>query len=147
MSVLSQMKLPDVNVLVYSLNADSPWQATARHWLAQAFESGRGVGFAWLALVGFVRITTHARIMSSPLPVAQAVGVVDEWLAHPSARIVHPTERHADILSKLLLMVGTAGNLTNDAHLAALAIEHGATVGTFDRDFQRFSGVRFDLLH
>lgn len=147
MSVSSQMKLPDVNVLVNSLNADSPWQATAQHWLERAFDNGPGVGFAWLALVGFVRITTHPRIMSAPLPVAQAVGVVDDWLAHPCARILHPTERHADILSKLLLMAGTAGNLTNDAHLAALAIEHGAVVGTFDRDFQRFSGVRFDLLH
>jgi len=140
------MKLPDVNVLVYSLNADSPWQAAARHWLKQAFESGQGVGFAWLALVGCVRITTHPRIMSSPLSVAQAVSAVDDWLAHPGAHILHPTARHVDILSKLLLMAGTAGNLSNDAHLAALAIEHNATVGTFDRDFQRFPGVHVDLL-
>ena len=75
-----------------------------------------------------------------------ALGLMDSWLSHPRARILQPTERHADILARLLLAAGTAGTLTNDAHLAALAIEHNATLGTFDKDFKRFPNIRFDLL-
>lgn len=80
------------------------------------------------------------------MPVDQALGVVDEWLSHPRVRILQPGPRHAGILGRLLVAAGTAGNLTNDAHLAALAIEHNAEVGTFDRDFKRFAGLRFQLL-
>lgn len=140
------MKLPDTNLLVYSINEASPLRQQASGWLEQAFNSEAGVGFAWLALVGFVRMTTQRAILSTPLTVAQAIGLMDDWLTHPRAKILSPTVRHADILSKLLLVAGSAGNLTNDAHLAALAIEHNATVGTFDRDFKKFPGVKCDLL-
>lgn len=140
------MKLPDTNVLVSSINESSPHRKQAGQWLEKAFDSEAGVGFAWLALVGFVRLTTQRAILPTPLSVAQALGLMDEWLSHPRAKILTPTVRHADILGKLLLLAGTAGNLTNDAHLAALAIEHGATVGTFDGDFKKFPGIKFDLL-
>jgi predicted nucleic acid-binding protein len=76
----------------------------------------------------------------------QAFTVVEHWIANPAARILHPTARHGAILRRLLMAAGTAGNLTTDAHLAALAIEHGGTVGSFDRDFERFPGVDFELL-
>lgn len=140
------MKLPDINVLVNSINQSSPHRKPAVQWLEQAFNSEVGVGFAWLALVGFVRLSTQRAILPTPLTVVQALGLMDDWLSHPRAKIIHPTVRHADILAKLLLVAGAAGNLTNEAHLAALAIEHDATVGTFDRDFKKFPGIRFDLL-
>lgn len=140
------MKLPDTNLLVYSVNAYSDHHAAALQWLERAFDASAGVGFAWNALIGFVRIVTHPRVMTTPLSVADATAMVDEWLAHPRANLIHPGDHHADLFFKLLLQCGSAGNLTNDAHLAALAIEHSATVGTFDRDFLKFKGVQIDLL-
>ena len=140
------MLLPDTNVLLYSVNPKSPHCVRAAKWLEASFDGPNGVTFAWLALVGFVRLSTHRSILPKPLAVSDALEMVDEWLAHPRARIIHPTARHADVLSKLLLKVGTAGNLTNDAHLAALAIEYGATIGSFDRDFKKFPGIKLDLL-
>ncbi len=140
------MKLPDTNLLVYAINIASPVRPQAAQWLEDAFNGGAGVGFAWLALVGFVRLTTQRSVLPRPLTVVQALGLMDEWLTHPRAKILAPSARHADLLSKLLLVAGSAGNLTNDAHLAALALEHDATVGTFHRDFKRFPGVKVDLL-
>ncbi len=140
------MKLPDTNILVNSVNEASPHRQQASKWLGRAFDSGHGVGFAWLVLIGFLRISTQRAILPTPLSVAEALGLMDDWLSHPHAKLLHPTVRHADILARLLLVAGAAGNLTNDAHLAALAIEHGATVGTFDKDFNKFPGLKFDLL-
>ncbi|HOE43057.1 MAG TPA: PIN domain-containing protein [Rhodoferax sp.] len=140
------MKLPDTQVLIHSVNEASPCRASASHWLEQAFDSGLGVGFAWLTLIGFVRISTQRALLPAPLTVADALGLVDDWLTHPSAKILQPTVRHADILARLLLLAGGAGYLAQDAHLGALAIEHGAVVGTFDPDFKKFPGVKFDLL-
>ncbi|MFM9879491.1 MAG: TA system VapC family ribonuclease toxin [Burkholderiaceae bacterium] len=140
------MKLPDTNVLVNSVNAFSPSRLRATAWLEGAFDADGGIGFAWLALVGFVRISTQRGILQNPLAAGQALELMDTWLSHPRARILQPTERHADIFARLLLSAGTAGTLTNDAHLAALAIEHNATLGTFDKDFKRFPNVKFDLL-
>ena len=140
------MKLPDTNVLVNSVNEDSPFKRQAVKWLEKAFDSETGVGFAWLALIGFVRVSTQLGILKTPLTPANALGLMDSWLLHPRARILHPTERHGDILAKLLLVAGSAGNLTNDAHLAALSIEHNATMGSFDKDFKKFPGIKLDLL-
>jgi uncharacterized protein len=140
------MKLPDTNVLVNSVNESNPAKKLAAKWLETAFDDEAGVGFAWLALVGFLRISTRPGILQTPLSVQDALALMDIWLRHPRSRILQPTERHGDIVARLLLVAGTAGNLTNDAHLAALAIEHDATVGTFDNDFKRFPGVKLDLL-
>ncbi|MDO5693243.1 MAG: PIN domain-containing protein [Pseudomonadota bacterium] len=140
------MRLPDTNLLVYSVNASSPFHPVAVSWLAKSFAAPGGVAFAWNALIGFVRIATHPRAMQAPLSVGDATAMVDEWLSQPRATVVNPGTHHADVLFKLLLQCGTGGNLTNDAHLAALAVEHSATVGTFDRDFLKFKGVQIDLL-
>ena len=140
------MYLPDTNLLVYCVNGTSLYHRKAVNWLETALNEPAGVGFAWLALVGFVRIATHPKVLPTPLTVASATGMVDEWIAQPRASILQPTQRHGDVLAKLLLLVGTAGNLTNDAHLAALSIEHGCTVGTFDTDFKKFPGIKLDLL-
>ena len=140
------MKLPDTNLLVNSVNEFSAVRSQAGSWLEKAFDSEAGVGFAWLALVGFVRVSTQRGILKTPLAPPIALELMDAWLSHPRARILQPTDRHGDILARLLLVAGTAGNLTNDAHLAALAIEHNCTIGSFDKDFKKFPGVRLDLL-
>lgn len=139
------MQLPDTNLLLYAVHADSPSHPRARQAL-EAMLDGPGMALCWLALVGFVRLSTKRGILSSPLTVAQTLSVVDDWLAHPRARVLEPGPQHAGILWRLLLESGTAGNLTNDAHIAALAIEHQAEVLTFDKDFTRFTGLRCQLL-
>jgi toxin-antitoxin system PIN domain toxin len=137
------VKLVDANVLIYSVNDDSPRFHEARSWLHDALSGQASIGFAWINLVAFVRVSTSARAMPGPLTVEQAMRSVHDWLSSPSARIVAPTARHAFILHDLLAQVGTGGNLVNDAHLAALAIEHRAEVITYDTDFAQFPGVRW----
>ena len=140
------MKTPDVNLLLYAANADSPHQSESAHWLERAFAEPAGIGFAWVALLGFIRLTTRPGIFAQPLALDDALGLVDDWLAHPYSRILNPMDRHGALLARLLIGAGSGGNLTTDAHLAAIAIEHGATLGTYDRDFERFSGLRLELL-
>jgi len=140
------VKLPDVNVLLYAANEASPEHKEARAWLEAAFNEPRGVGLAWVALLGFIRLSTRRGIFPKPLTVEDAISVVQTWISHERASVLHPSERHVTILARLLVGAQTAGNLTTDAHLAALAIEHGATLGSFDADFERFSGLRFDAL-
>jgi uncharacterized protein len=140
------VKLPDVNILVGAVNKASAEHETARRWLEAAFEAPAGVGLAWVALLGFLRITTRRGILPRPLDVDEALTAMRDWVAAPRARILHPTDRHEQVLATLLRRVGTAGNLTSDAHLAALAIEHGATLVSFDRDFDRFDGLTFERL-
>ena len=101
------------------------------------------VGLPWIALLGFVRIATNPRIIENPLDVGGAGARVRSWLARPQTILIHPGDRHADILFNLLDAVGTAGNLTTDAHLAALAIEHQAELHSTDADMARFPGLRW----
>lgn len=103
----------------------------------------RSVGFAWVVLLAFLRISTRAPVFVSPLQPDEAMEIVEGWLNQPSALIIHPTARHAAILRSLLEPLGVAGNLVNDAHLAALAIEHGAELLSADNDFARFRGLRW----
>ena len=140
------MKTPDVNLLLYAINEDSPQHKTARGWLESAFSSAAGVAFCWPAVLGFLRLSTRSGIFSTPLTLDHALELMNAWLDHPAARIISPTERHAAVLSSLLLARGRGGNLVSDAHIAALAIEHGAELGTFDRDFEQFAGLRMTLL-
>ena len=140
------MYVVDTNVLLYAINRDAPQHPVAREWLEKALTEPQGVGFAWQALLGFLRLCTRPGILPTQLSVPAALGVVNQLLAAPSARIVHPTDQHAALVGRLLLGAGTAGNLVGDAHLAALSIEHGATLVSFDRDFSRFAGVSLELL-
>lgn len=137
------MKLPDVNLLVYAADETAARHERALEWVQTTLSGTETVGFAWLALIGFVRITTSPKSVAAPWAAAQALDVVDRWLAQPSATIVHPTHRHAAVLRDLLAPLGAGGNLTSDAHLAALAIEHGATLCSHDNDFSRFAGLRW----
>lgn len=140
------MKLADTNILLYAVDRDGVHYDGAKRWIENTLNSESGLALAWLALVGFVRLATRQGILKVPLTVAQALTVQDEWLLHPRVKILQPGQRHADIFARLLLTVGTAGNLTNDAHLAALAIEHHAEMVSFDRDFKRFPGLKFHHL-
>lgn len=132
------MNIVDVNVLLYAVNSRSSRHEQAHGWLTEELAGGGTVGFAWTALLGFVRVGTSPAILPSPMTPTQAFDTIDAWLAAPAAVIVEPTSRHRSILRGLLTAEGTAGNLTSDAHLAALAVEYGAGVATFDRDFARF---------
>lgn len=136
------MILPDVNVLLYAVNSASEQHRAALKALTEAFAGPRGVAFAWIVLLAFLRLSTRRGIFPKPLTVEDALRVIAHWLDHPQAQVVHPTPRHREVLGRFLVTAGTGGNLTTDAHIAALAIEHGAAVLTFDRDFEHFAGVQ-----
>lgn len=135
------MKLPDVNLFLYAADEASPLYGPAHAWVEATLSGSETVGLAWTTLVGFVRLSTRANLFARPLEVAEALDLVDGWLEQPCTTVVHPTDRHSTVLRELLMPLGTAGNLTTDAHLAALAIEHGAQLCSCDNDFSRFPGV------
>ena len=137
------MILPDTNLLIYSVNRNSPSHRAARAWLEKTLSGGEQLLLAWVAILGFLRITTRTGLHDQPLTVDAACTFVEAWLNHPSVYIAHPGPEHGLILSRLLRQVGTAGNLTSDAHLAALAIEHDAQLASADSDFARFPGLRW----
>lgn len=139
------MVVVDANVLLYAVDSKSAHHAAARRWLDRALDGPEAVGLAWVALLAFVRIGTNGAIMPAPMGVDDALGQVETWLEAPAAVVVSPTARHPSVLRGLLRTSGTAGNLTTDAHLAALSLEHGATIVSYDRDFARFEGVRHQL--
>ncbi len=135
------MILVDANLLIYAVDADSPHHEPARVWLQETLSGETRVGLAWVVILAFLRITTRAEIVRRPLPLDAALGYVDEWLAQPFVQPVAPGEAHWAILRNLLSTTGTAGNLTSDAHLAALALEGGHAVYSTDNDFRRFPGL------
>lgn len=137
------MKLVDANLLLYATDARSPRHAAARPWLEQQLSGDETIALAWIVLLAFVRLSTHPHVFARPLAAERAFDVVGRWLAQPCTVIVHPGERHATVMRQLLRPFGTAGNLVNDAHLAALAIENGAELNSCDADFSRFSGLRW----
>jgi len=140
------LKVPDVNVLLNGRDQTARHHATAQSWLETTLSGSETVGLAWTVLLGFMRISTNPRVYDRPLSVPDALDQIDEWIDLPSTALVAPTSRHRTILRALIEAAGTAGNLTTDAHLAALAIEHGATLATFDGDFHRFNGLKLEYL-
>ena len=138
------MNLLDANILLYAYNRASEHHPRARRWLEDALAGSVPVAFCWPTLLAFLRIATSPRAFPRPLSIAEARGIVDRWLAVPIAALVHPTDRHWEILGRLLVTGQASGPLVSDAHLAALAIEHGATLITNDRDFARFAGLRVE---
>lgn len=137
------MKLPDANLLLYAYDSRAAQHTSARDWLQRTLSDSETVGMAWSVLLAFIRLSTRATVVEHPLAAETATGFVESWLSQPCVTIVHPTARHMAVLRELLLPLGTAGNLTTDAHLAALATEHGATLYSCDNDFSRFSGLRW----
>jgi toxin-antitoxin system PIN domain toxin len=132
------MIIPDVNLLIYAVHAESPEHRRARRWLDALMTGDEPVGLPWVVILGFLRITTHARIMQSPWSIEAASGLVEQWLAQRVVTVIHPTDRHWSVLRGLLDTAGRGANLTTDAHLAAMCIERGATLHSADNDFARF---------
>jgi uncharacterized protein len=137
------VKLIDANLLLYATDERSSRHGAAKPWLERQLSGHDPVAFAWSVLLAFLRVSTSHRVFERPLPPNRAFDVVDRWLAQPCAVIVQPGERHAALLRQLLSPLGTAANLVIDAHLAALAIEHGAELHSCDSDFSRFPGLRW----
>jgi uncharacterized protein len=135
--------LPDLNLLIHAYNRESPRHTAARDWWESVMNGTAPVGLSWAVILGFVRITTHPTILERPLPVKTACDHARSWLGQPQVAVLHPGDRHADIVFRLLEAAGSAGNLVTDAHLAALAIEHQAELCTTDADFARFPGLRW----
>ncbi len=140
------MIILDANILLYASDTSSRQHPVARAWLERALSGTDTVGLAIVALLAFVRIATNPRIMAAALAPSAAFEQIDEWFAQPPAMLVHPGRRHLGICRALLEASGTASNLTTDAHLAALAIEHSAALASFDGDFHRFSGLKLEYL-
>jgi uncharacterized protein len=137
------MRLVDANLLLYAVDESSPHHRRARTWLEQALSESETLAFAWSVLLAFLRLVTNPRVFEAPLDLHEALDLVESWLDQPAATVVHPTDRHPALLRELLAPLGTAGNLTTDAHLAALAIEHGAELHSADADFSRFPRLRW----
>jgi toxin-antitoxin system PIN domain toxin len=137
------VRIADVNLLIYAYDEASPNHRRARHWLEERLSGTETFGLAWVGLLAFVRLVTNPRVFSDPMTATEALDRVDAWLAQPCVTVLHPGQRHAAVLRELLGPVGTAGNLTTDAHLAALALEHGAELCSADADFSRFPGLRW----
>lgn len=137
------MKIVDANVLLYAVNTAAEHHEASRRWLDRALSGADTVGFAWVPLLAFVRLSTKEGLFPRPLRPEDAMGRVADWTAVSSAVLVNPTPRHAGVLTELLSRVGAGGNLVNDAHLAALAVEHRGEIVSYDADFGRF-GVRWD---
>lgn len=137
------MILPDANLLLYAYHPRAQQHDLSRTWLENALSGTDLVLFPWLTLWAFVRISTNPRAFERPLSAAEAATIVSAWLRRPNARIAEPGERHWEILSHLLEDGQCVGPLVTDAVLAALAIEHGATLHTTDRDFSRFPGLKW----
>ena len=137
------MILIDVNILIYATNTDSNLHANATKWLNAQLGGSVRVGLPWASLLGFLRLATSPRVFRTPLTMARAWDQVRSWLDADPVWIPQSTERHADVLGVLLAQPGVHGNLVPDAHLAALAIEHGLTLCSTDGDFARFSDLRW----
>jgi toxin-antitoxin system PIN domain toxin len=132
--------------MLFAVNIDAKEHMRAKSWIEGALSNPEPVAFAWIAMLAFLRISTRAGLLAKPLRPARAFYFLEAWLTAHNAHIVHPSEHHFAVLRRLLEKSGTAANLTTDAHLAALAIEHGADLVSFDRDFGQFDGLRTIIL-
>ena len=137
------MILPDVNLLVYAYNPEAPEFEPAKAWWERTLSEGEAVFLPWAVLLGFVRLTTSARVVPRPVSVQLACSTVERWLARPGVNLLHPGERHPEIVFGFLRELGTGGDLTTDAHLAALALEFDLELHSTDADFARFPGLRW----
>jgi toxin-antitoxin system PIN domain toxin len=137
------MIVVDVNLLIYAVNQDAPLHRKAKSWLESVVSGPETVGLSWTVLLAFLRLTTRVGLFREPLSVGTAFDLVGQWLEQPSVIVLEPTARHLHALRDLVAPLGTAGNITSDAHLAALAIEHGAELYSADNDFARFTRLRW----
>lgn len=137
------MIVPDVNVLIHAMDVDSRHHAVAWQWWSETVGGSEHVGLSWSVLTAYIRLTTHPRIMGSPVEVAVATEDVRLWLSLPITLVLMPGPEHMHVMTRLLEAAGGGGDLVPDAHLAALAVENGGTVYSQDADFARFPDVRW----
>lgn len=137
------MRIVDLNVLLYAVNADSVHHVAARAWWEGALNDEEPVGLPWVVLLGFLRLATSARVFPRPLSVEAALARIEAWLGRDNVRVARERDEHWNVLRGLLADAGTAGNLATDAHLAALAISYDATLVSSDADFGRFRNLRW----
>jgi toxin-antitoxin system PIN domain toxin len=136
--------LVDVNLLIYASIEESPHHSAALAWLDRQLNGRTRVGLPWPSLLGFLRVVTNRRALAQPLSMEDAWGQVGRWLQQEVVWTPNPTDAHAEVLGRLLAFPGMVANLVHDAELAALAIEHGLTMCSADRDFARFPGLRWE---
>lgn len=136
------MILTDANLLLYAYNVDAAEHNTSRQWLETQLSGPNLFCFAWQTITAFLRISTNQRAFAAPLSTKEAASIVTEWLERPQTVVLTPGEDHWTIFQKLLESGQATGPLVMDAHLAALALEHGATLASSDRDFSRFPGLK-----
>lgn len=137
------MIVPDINLLLYAYDSDSPFHAKAVAWWQKCLSAPEPVGLPPVVLFGFVRIATHARVFRQPMTPVEASGHVRSWLAQSCAQVLESHPGHIESVLDLLEAIGTAGNLVTDAQIASHAIEHDAVLHTADSDFLRFPGLRW----
>ena len=135
--------LIDANLLLYAVVSDYPQHKQAKQWLEEQLNGPRRVGIPWPNLLAFVRITTNPRIFTSPLSIRDAWKQINEWLLLPQVWTPMPLERHSEVLGQILIQSNAVGNLVPDAHLAALAIQHGLVLYSTDSDFTRFKDLNW----
>jgi toxin-antitoxin system PIN domain toxin len=138
------VKIVDLNVLLYVVNENAPHHKALLSWWESAVNGDESVGLPWVVLLGFLRITTNQKIFPNPLKPDIAIKKINTWLSLDTTCLVREKAEHWGILRNLLSDAGTAGNLTTDAHLATLAVSHGAILVSCDRDFARFRGLRWE---
>ncbi|HLX30935.1 MAG TPA: type II toxin-antitoxin system VapC family toxin [Casimicrobiaceae bacterium] len=138
------MKIVDLNMLLYAVNSDAKQHQRARAWWEAAVVDEERVGLPWVVLLGFLRLATNARVFPKPLSPDSAISKVEAWLGQENIQVVRERDDHWECLRELLRETGVAGNLTSDAHLAALALCHDAVLVSSDRDFARFKGLRVE---
>lgn len=137
------MILPDINLLMYAYNRAAPHHQKAASWWENCLNSQDPVALPWVVANGFIRLITHPRILTRPMPVKDAILCVRQWRECPAVITIEPGRRFAEIFFRYLEELGSAGNLTTDAYLAALAVEHQAELHSADVDFHRFAGLRW----
>jgi toxin-antitoxin system PIN domain toxin len=135
--------LVDANLAIYAYDRTNPRHQGAKRWFEAALSGDEEVRFSVATLLAFLRITTHPAIFRQPAKPADVIAIVATWLARPNVKLAIPTEHHWEFLADVANKGQARGPLLMDAHLAALAMEHGATLFTTDRDFARFAGLRF----
>lgn len=136
------MIVTDVNILIYAYDINYIHHEKIKTWFAEKLTSTDSLYLNWQAISGFLRITTNPRLFQIPMASEKAREKVNEWLSRPNVSILVQTEKHWSIFERLLIETKIVGPKTMDAHLAALAIEHGVTLATTDRDFSAFKGLR-----
>lgn len=137
------MIVPDVNLLVYAYVSGMPDHNTARRWWEGTVNGEEAVGLPWPVISGFTRLTTHPRVLTPPMKPDRSIGYVHAWLRYGHINTITPGPEHLDLLLRNLDAVGAGGDLVPDAHIAALAMEHGAVVHSNDTDFDLFPGLRW----